>query len=311
MRSIGLALGVALTVTAIATAGPIDLKEVGADAKWVAHLDADAARASTVVQKVCDKWVERNPEARKTLTKVGTLLGFEPTKDVYSVTLYAPQIKQDTGVAVVHAKIDPRHLANLIEFVPDHQVHHRGTRDVYTWTSDWGTPHARPTAGAMFKPEVFVFARTAEEVDSALAVLDGKQPSLAGKDSPLAVAVAPGTVFLARAIGLSDINLPVKSRLSKEIRLLSVAVGESHGESFVAGKATMSSKETADKVKSLADGVRALIELQEDVDPIVAKLVKAAKVAVSDGALSVEWRGTAEEAWAAIQKAAELRHRGH
>ncbi len=34
-----------------AFAAPLELKQVAADAKWLAHLDVDAIRASTVAQK--------------------------------------------------------------------------------------------------------------------------------------------------------------------------------------------------------------------------------------------------------------------
>ena len=47
---LGLAMAAVLGFAGVLRAEPLDLKQVGADAKWAVHVDFDAARASTVLQ---------------------------------------------------------------------------------------------------------------------------------------------------------------------------------------------------------------------------------------------------------------------
>jgi len=61
LLGVGLALAAGLGWTASARAEPLDPAQVSAEAKWLAHLDVDAMRASTVVQRAWKKGRARRP----------------------------------------------------------------------------------------------------------------------------------------------------------------------------------------------------------------------------------------------------------
>ena len=57
---------VLLSCAAVAQAGPVNFKSVPADAKWLAHVDVDAARSSTVVRAFFAAVLKECPQRRST-----------------------------------------------------------------------------------------------------------------------------------------------------------------------------------------------------------------------------------------------------
>ncbi|NUQ66000.1 MAG: hypothetical protein HUU20_26365, partial [Pirellulales bacterium] len=169
-------------------------------------------------------------------------------------------------------------------------------------------------AGAFFKPSVLVFGSGADEVINALDVLSGKEKSLAGSQSPLAAEVPAGTTFLARATGLAGAKLPAKSPALKKTEQIAIAMGEHDGHGFFQGKLVAADQQTAQQVKDVVEGGRAMVMLQHGEDPDAKALLEALKVDVSDNTVSVEVRVPVDRIWQAAKKARtemEKHHKGH
>ena len=77
MRILVTTMAALLTMAAIGRAEPLDLKQVAADAKWVAHVHVDALRASVVVQKAYHKCMEMHKEAAEHLDKLPGKIGMD------------------------------------------------------------------------------------------------------------------------------------------------------------------------------------------------------------------------------------------
>jgi hypothetical protein len=142
-------------------------------------------------------------------------------------------------------------------------------------------------------------------VSAALDVLDGKKPSIAGKDTPLAGAIPPGAIFVGRAVDLADAKLPYKSVLVKEIESLLVTTGQHEGESFASIKLTTKKADAVEQMKAVVDGARAAALLANTKNPQGAKLIEAVKVTVSDNVLGIEWRAPSDAVFAELQKIKE------
>ena len=301
-KSIGLAVAVILCSAALLRAEPVNFSQVSADAKWVAHLDLDAVRASTVLPKVREKILEKHKEAAEHLEKFKEIWKFNPCTDLHGVTLYGRQIKKDTGVAIVHAKVDQQALLEKAKAAPDHRTSTYGKYELHTWIHAKGTKHERTMTGVFFKPDTIIFGGSTAEVMAALDVLDGKQPNVVGKSSVLAAAVPPGAIVVARAVGLADADLPCKSPLAKQAESFSMAVGENKGESFVAATLAVKDAAVAKQMKAVVEGGIAVASLVHGNDADAMKLIGAAKVSVSDKTVSLEWRVPAEAVLAHAQK---------
>jgi hypothetical protein len=308
MRVWGIGAAIVLGVAATATAGPLDLKQVSAGAKWMVHFDVDAMRQSTLVQRAYDKCVNAFPNAEARLRETTDLvehLGMDLTRDLHGLTAYGMKVGQLDGVFLVDANVDQKMLLEKADQAPDHKVTPHGAYQIHSWIDAQGKKHEHPMSGAFYKPSVLVFAPTVELVAAALDVLDGKSPALAGKPSPLAAAPPAGTMFLIRAVGLADAKLPWKSPLVTQSEVFGITVGEQDAKVLAEGKLATKSKETAEQVKSIVDGARSMAELQHGNDADAAKVIKMFKVSMADKTVKVEFSGPVDEIWVVAEKAAE------
>jgi hypothetical protein len=302
-RTLGLAFAVILGFAGMAQAAPLDLKDVSAEAKWAAHLDCDALVASSIAKKAHEQFVKEHPGAEGHLAMVRSLWNFDPTKDIHSVTIYGRQIKRETGVAIVRAKVDQNRLLEKAKLAPDHRVVTYGKYELHSWTHDKGSKHERTLTGAFYKPDVILFSVASDEVMAAIDVLDGVKPSFASKNPSLAGQIPAGSILVAGVTGLSGVDLPCKSPLAKQADSVVLAIGETQGEVFVAGQLTVKTTEVAEQMKTVLDGGLALASLLHGDDAEAIKLIGAVKVSAAGKVVTVEGRASADSVWAAAQKA--------
>jgi hypothetical protein len=304
MRVLGvfIALAVVLALAAASQAAPLDLKEVAADAKWLGHLDVDAIKASTVVEKAWHHAMSMHPDAKERIDDLSKKIGMDPRKDLHGITCYGKQIGQHEGVMIVHAKVDRKLLLEKAEKAPDHKVTKYGRYDLHTWTAK-GPKGEHPAAGAFFGPEVLVFAGSLDDLRAALDVLGGKAASV-GSSSPLAGNVLPGTTVLFRVSGIAEAKLPEKAVLAKQTESFRFATGEYKGESFFRAKAVMTNTKVVDQVKAMIEGARAAANLFCP-DPDAKKMINAAKVTSDGTTLNIAWSASANDVWSLLEKHAK------
>lgn len=236
MRVFGFACAVVLGFASMVQAAPLDVKAVCGESKWVAHVDVDAIRGNTIVknlyqlgQEKCD-WVKKGG-----FDKIRDQWGIDLRKDLHGMTMYGPKVGEHKAILIVYADVNRKLLEEKAPKASGHKTAKVGAFEIHAWTHK-AHGHERPAAGAFFKDNVIVFGGSADNVKAALEVLDGKRPSLAGKDSALTAKVPAGTTVLARAIALDEAKLPVKSPLVKQSVSLSIDMGENEGNSFFHGK---------------------------------------------------------------------------
>jgi hypothetical protein len=306
-----LSAAVVIGLAAIAQAGALDVKQIPADAVWLAHVDVDAMRDSIVVQRVYAHVIQQWPGTEKHFEGVQADFGVDLRTDVHGLTLYGKAIGQPEGVLIIDTNIDQKRLLDKAQYAPDHQVVTYGSYEIHTWTHDKNKKHAHAVAGVFFKPTVLVFASSVDSAKTALDVLGGKSASLAGKESLLTAAVPAGATLVARAIGLGNVAAPCKSPLDKKLDAFSLATGEQSGESFLHAKVITQSQETADQFKAMAEGGRALAMFQANADADAVKFLQQIKITTANKIVELELRAPAEDVLKMLQKAEQLAQHHH
>jgi hypothetical protein len=294
----GLAAAVVLALAGLAQAGPFDAKQVSADAKWAAHLDVDALLASSLVKKAREEVFKQHPEIEVKLNALRSLFRFDPLADLHSITIYGTQLKKDTGVAVIHAKVDQKLLTDLVKTNPDYEATAYGKFELHSWRKD-ADKHDHAT---FFKPDVVVFAASTDELKAALDVLDGTKPNISEAYASLASAIPPGTILMAGAKDLAEANLHPESPLSKQADSALLVVGENQGQLLVRATLNVKDAEIAKKIKAVADGALALATLVKIDDPDALKLIEGVKVTLDDKTIHVEGQAAADLLWGLMQK---------
>jgi len=300
MRLWGSVVVLLLGWAASVQAEPLNLKQFPVDTKWLAHVDVDAVRESVVVQRFYQDCIVKHGQDRH-FGEVLEQFGFDPRTDLHGITLYGPRVCKDEGVLILHADVDKAGLLQKAERAPEHSVTDHGSYQIHSWMHRKGE-HEHKVAGTFFTNSVLVFGHNVDIVKKALDVLDGKAPSLEGKkDSPLAQGVPAGTMFVARAVGLSEAGSVCKSPLVKKSQWLSLVKGEHSGEVFTDGTLVTDSKEIAEQVKQVVEGLRAMALLQHS-DKDLQDLINQLKVSADDKTVKIVFRASVDSVASRVEK---------
>jgi hypothetical protein len=289
-----------------AAAAPLAGNQVAADAKWVAHIDFDAAKTATLVEKIQSWWLSKEL-VRQQLAAVKMFTGVDLAKDLHGVTLYGSRLEQNTGVVIVHAHFDANRLLTIVRGKPDYNVTKFDNHTLHTWTERKDAPDQHTMTGCIFGPELLIVGRDSAEVKAALDVLDGKAAVLAGSDSPLANEVPEGAVVVGGVTGMTEAGGPFKSPIVNQSEFIWVALGEQDGEVFGQLKFVAKSDEAAEQVEDILRGLRAMALLQLGSDKEATKIIARLTVARSQRTVHVEWRGAAAGVWRLLEQ--ELKKR--
>lgn len=295
-RCMGLALVALLGLAGTLRAAPLDCEQVAADAKWLAHIDIDSIKDSALAEKVHEHLLQKHPEAEDHLAKFAEVWHFNPLFDLHGVTLYGTKLKKDTGVVIVNAKVDQELLLKKARQAPQHRESTHGQYQLHTWKHADGTKHEHDMTGVFFRPDVIVFGGSLDEVEAALDVLDGTKPNLAGKDSPLAAKVPAGTFVLACVAGLDKAkDLPNEPPMLKQVKAITLAIGENDGDSFMTGRMTVKKPEFAEQMKQIVEGARAMALMAHNGDAEAAKIINALKIDIDDIVIELKWEAPVDE----------------
>lgn len=280
-----LSVGVLLSLTALVQAGPLDLRQVSADAKWVAHIDLDALRDSTVAHTAHGLAEPSRRETRDVLFGIAGLFGADPRQQLHGITLYGSMLGKPEGVMIVHSDFNRDLVEQALRLAPEYRCGEHGSYRLHTWKPRLLSKKGLQgnISAAFFRRTVLVIAGSESELTRGLDVLDGKTPGLT-EDSPgvLSEAVRAGTVFLLRATGDAEPSLAAILGFLKETDSMSVAIGEYQGEVFKECRLVMRSPEAAKRVVAAAEGAQAIAELRLSSDAEAMKLVHALQSTVDD-----------------------------
>ncbi len=270
-------------------AEPLDRRQIAADAKWLMHVDLDALRDGPSAKVLVAAWLQTEP-ARSYRAGIREALGLDVARDLRSATLYGQELVPDRGVLMVRAAWDKPRLMAFLARQPDYAEEHRDGREVLTWT-DRRDGQRQTVFAAIHGKESVLFSRNGGDLAAALAVLDGKAGSLAEAESSLARPPPDGTVLLARASGLSEAKLALKSPILLLSENFSLTAGEAANEAFVEVQLTAASAEHVSHFRDVATGLVALARLMRANDPDVLKLLDAVTISTDDRSVLARWSG--------------------
>jgi hypothetical protein len=300
-----LSLSFALAFAALGStsdAAPLDTNHVPAKAVWLMHLDGDAVRKSTVIEQMHARVMKKHPQLEGLMAMGAAATGMDVRKDLHGVTVYGLDTEKQNAVMIVHAKADRKKLEAMVEKAPGHQsMEYRGFT-LHAWThKGWRQSEGKPVVGTFYDDSTMIFARTKQQVEMALDVLEGKRDSMDEK-SPLAGRVLPGSILVGRA---SAVNPETKCPVLKEAKGFRVAMGENDGKSFYRAKLEMKSAEAATQAKAVTEGLAALASLSFGQEADVMKLVTGLETVTRGGTCLISWDADADVVWKVTEKVAD------
>jgi hypothetical protein len=292
MRLTSLCLAATLTTATAVTAAPLDKTIVPADADWVAHIDMEAAMASSIYRIMRDQ-PDFRADVDEAVAEVKAMFGVDPLKELKDITVFGMGSEEDDIVAVMSTTDALDGVVAQLEGMIASEGGELKTIDadgktIITLEDGDEVNYACIIRGAMPGTRSVYFAPDLDRLLAGMKVKEEKAPSLMGSDNPLASETPGGGAIFWAAVG--DISsLPdadEAAMFTQYARQISIEVGESMNQAYVAATTRTATLEDADNVMAVMNGLLAMGKIAATQDPEMKELV-----GLLDG-LRMEQQGT-------------------
>jgi len=272
-----LVAGISLATMGVgaAVAAPLQATNVISDPAWVAHLDCDALRQTSIGKQLLVEM--EKPDAERKFESFKTIFNLDPRKDLRGVTLYSATKSEPDGVMLAFADFDGERLVTLAQGNKEYEVSTYGAHKIHSWIDDKKSKDGNKarTFGALHKGKVLILGQKENRVGEALDVLDGSKPNLTTTKTFAQLSAGGTGVFVtggARALDLPGDN-PGASVL-KQAKLIWLNAREADGKAELKLTLETENADTAKQVGDVCRGLVAVLALQKD-KPEAVKLAQA------------------------------------
>lgn len=251
-----------------ADGGPLDLATLPASTRWVAHLDLEALRQSTVGAYLLAD--ERRGETGwsgllESLVEMEEEYGFDVRREVHSATMYGGALGRDASAFRAVGTETFRAAAERVTARDSYRPIELEGALVHTWVEEEADGVRRETFlhVAESAPGRFTatMAATPLLISQALRVNGGEEPSLAAAAERewLVPPSAGAFLYTASAVGLDALGeLDPQSQVGSMVRRFQGEVGEAEGQFFARLFLATSTAKRADQLAGVLSGLRAL-----------------------------------------------------
>ena len=278
-------------------ADKLDKRVVSSDARWLVHVDVQAAVGSMLFQLIREHHEMQEDFDLDELDEFREEFGLDPFKDVLSVTVWGTGKSEREAVVIVEttAAIDnllPR-LSEVDHYRPiqvgTYAVHSFGEEDddeqVFAYLHE-----ARGSAR-----RTVVLAHDREMLVRGIDTLVGHAPNLAQATNPvLRVSPQPGSFVLLAADGISELaHMDPTSQIAKLAQGVVFELGEQNEAVFASLTIQAEDEAKARQITDVLRGVVALASLvtaSHDVPPGLADLAQALRFESNGTYMNVDFR---------------------
>lgn len=263
---------VCMMLVSSAWAGPFEAGDVPAGAKWVVHLDAQKLFSSEIGRFLLGQLEEEGDMAE--IEAFGTVMEFDITKDLHSVTAFGTDFEDEEGVVIFRGRFDAEKIEALIR--TEGKLKKIGYEDstILKWSDGRETFYV-----CFYEPKVIVFGNNMDLVGQAISVMDGDAPSMRGGGVLKGMRSLPEGTFISAAANAFQDLIPDDedhAELLKKAEKVFVVVGEEEGENFVKVALQVSDEETAEMIYDIGKGLLAVGSLVGGIEePELADLIRA------------------------------------
>jgi hypothetical protein len=269
-------------------AAPFKGADVSSDAKWVMHADIEQLRGTELGKFILEKL--NADDISNKIAAFSAVFGFDPRKDVDSVTLYGKSEKPDQAVAVIGGKIGADQLVTLLKANSTYESQTYGNYTIHSWI-DEKKPYEGRQFGVVHGGGKLLISRGAPMLQEALDVLDSKHavidPATVLGKSLLAQApfvVLGADLNAARAAQGEDTH---ENEMMKNVNSAQLGLGERDGSFRF--DVTLSAKDepSAAGLQQVVQGFLAMAAMGAEQNPEFAQLAQQVKTSLDGQTLSL------------------------
>lgn len=288
-------------------AEPLLLEQIPAGAKWVTHVDIDAARGSAMVGNGLLECKTLAEESNEECQIAGQLVNL--VSDLRAITLFGTRFEKEACVAIFRMNFTNAQRVAMIQRgrqMPDCSNRFHGMCELLTWTHAKGTASERSITTTYVRPDRVLVAALAAEITATLDVIDEVESSVVDHSSPLTAESPAGAILLVRAITPStNIGLPAITPLLKQAEAVSLAIGETDREGYANVEFLVKDAQTAKNISaSIKEGLTAMSRRIGDEE--LVGILKNVKIAATDKAVTARASIPVVAGWRHLKRIAAL-----
>ena len=275
-------LGLALVLT-VGQAAKVDKINISNNAKFVAHLDLDAFRASKIGTTLLER--VRQEEGREKFEALVEIIGFDPLTVIQGATM-SGNGEEDNGILIVRHKADNAKLLAFMKLDENYRKTEHGKHEIHG-AGDRGDGERGYVS--FVNDTTAVLAAGRELAAKAIDLVNGKgaakklPPSLVsiGKDTKNAFLVANADVS-----AISNIDDENIKQMAKEASLV---LGESDGKLILSLSVDAYDADTAEQMEAMVNGLIGFARLSQEENPEIKDILKGLKVRRKEVTLSIHF----------------------
>ena len=274
-------LGLALALTA-SEAATVSKADISSDAKFVAHLDLDAFRASKIGTTLLKKI--RKEEGREKLDALVEIIGFDPLTALKGATM-SGNGEEDNGILVVRHKANNTKLLAFMKLDEHYRKTEHGKHEIHG-AGDRGD--GKRGYVSFVNDTTAVLAPSRELAGDGIDLVNGKG---AAKQIPPSLESAGKKATNAFITAYADIESQEidDENFSQMVRQGALVMGESDGKLILSVAVDTYDADTAQQLEAMVNGLIGFAKLGQDENPEVKAILKGLQVAREKVTVSIHF----------------------
>ncbi len=270
-------------------ADPLDPRQVPAEAKWLIHVDMDAARPTKTWDALYTRLINDDMFQQK-VGQIEQLTNMQFPRDVHDITIYGREAGDEAGVVVLHGNIDRNRTLGFLQLNETYSEKAYGERRIVAWQDQEKKLYA-----AFFNESTVVVGRSEANIQAGLDVMDSKIESI--KAGPLGAGSKPQMLAYVAVRELSRWKQKAgeaQSPVVKQIQGGWLSLNETDGNAVLHASLSADNSEVADQLQTILRGIKAMVSLAgsgENADPrarTAASLLKTVEIAKAGDTVAVD-----------------------
>jgi hypothetical protein len=295
------AMVAAASLVTVTRAAQMPAASIPGEARWVMHLNVDAARGTPLWELLRKKFVEpRREEMAPRVAAIENITGTQLPRDLHDVTIFGTAFDEMSVGLLIHAPINEERVTVILKLDPEFRSSDHHGRTILTWRDK---ERDRLMYASFLPGETVVLSPSAKTVALVLDTIEGrtaptKNTNLLPKAERVAGdAALAGPILWIASTNVSDLprTQAVESPFLVQVDAASVGIGTAQDQMWARAAVLAKTEKAAQQLAAAADGVKAMVALAASDERSPAKVrllgnaVQALVVKVTGKDVTGEW----------------------
>ena len=269
-------------------AAKVDKINISKDAKFVAHLDLDAFRASEIGTTMLKKMRQgfSLPEGSEKIDALVEIIGFDPLTAIQSATL-SGNGEEDNGILVVRHKAASTKLLAFMKLDEHYRKTEHGKHEIHG-AGDRGDGERGYVS--FVNDTTAVLAPSRELSAKAIELVNGKGTAKQVPPSLGSISKKVKNIFLMAYADVESIKEHIDdSNLSQMGKQAALVMGESDGKMVLSLTVDAYDADSAQQMEAMVNGLIGFARLGQEENPEIKDILKGLKVTRNDVTVSIHF----------------------